>query len=362
MPKSTEPKLVFLDAMRGFAALMVFLGHAKFFLIPFTLSEAIASGAILTIIFSIIMQFFVFGHQAVILFVFLSGFWVAFSQIRKNLSKKDFVKRRLSKVYLPYIFALLFSLVVDLIGSYIFPDFYAKLILTIQSFFSTLFLFGALYTGFGSNIPLITVALIIICYLLYIIFQKHLLIGLLVGIIGTIAYVFSLEPILVVFVYWNIWLFGAIISQLYLQKKLFFNTFPRKVLARIFDLLTILFVLWVLYKNYFFSVWYADIFEDLIVGICLAYLVYRLLTTKIDLKLPSFFNKLSDYSYSLYLIHYPIIVVLYAAFTKDLVVFFAVIPIVWVITLLFNRAVIFSAMLYPAKKVVVPVGKAVSKK
>ena len=59
MPKSKEPGLVFLDALRGLAALVVFLGHAKFFLVPITLGEAIAGGAILTIIAATIMQFFV---------------------------------------------------------------------------------------------------------------------------------------------------------------------------------------------------------------------------------------------------------------------------------------------------------------
>ncbi len=343
MPKSKEPTLVFLDAMRGFAALMVFLGHARFFLMPFSLIDALSGGTIITIVFAAIMQLFVFGHQAVILFVFLSGFWVAFSQMHRQLNKKDFVKRRITKVYLPYAFALVFSLIIDLIGAYFFPELYAKLMMGIYAFFSTLFLYGALYTGFGSNIPLITVALIIFCYLLFVIFEKHLKLGVLVGIIGTIAYLVSFEPILTVLVYWNIWLMGAIISKIYFGKKAFvLKNLKHQLVARFFDIITGLFVLWVLYKNYVFAMWYADIIEDLILGLCMSYLTYRLLTTRNIITLPKSFNKLSDYSYSLYLIHYPIIVIFYAFFGKDLVAFIPVLILVAIFTYLFNYAIVFS--------------------
>jgi peptidoglycan/LPS O-acetylase OafA/YrhL len=351
MPKREEPNLVFLDAMRGLATLVVFLGHVHFFLMPFSLNDALSSGAILTIIFTIIMQLFVFGHQAVILFVFLSGFWVAYSQMKRKLSKKDFLKRRITKVYLPYVFALIFSLGIDLIGNFLFPEFYSQFIMSVNNFFSTLFLYGALYSGFGSNVPLITVALIIFCYLLFAIFEKHLKIGILVGIIGTIAYFVFLEPILTIFVYWNIWLMGAIISKIYFEKKSFkLKNIKHKLIARIFDIITGLFILWVLYKNYIYVLDYSNliayVIEDLILGLCMSYLTYRLLTTKFEITLPKLFNKLSDHSYSLYLIHYPIIVIFYAYFGKDLIALIPVIILVTILTYLFNYSIIFSNKLF----------------
>ena len=343
--KSTAPEMVFLDAMRGIAALVVFLGHARFFLTDLTLSGALVTQNFLIIFGAAILQLFVFGHQAVILFVFLSGFWVCYSQINKQLTKKDFAKRRLSKVYLPYLFALIISAVIDLAAQFFMPQFYSQLVLNVYAFVSTFFLFGALYTGFGSNIPLITVAIIIICYFLYMIFEKHLVIGLLVGIAGLVAYYLTLEPILLVLVYWNVWVFGAITSTIFLKKGNLLSG-KKRYLAYVLDLMSGLFVLWVLYSTYINPTWIANIPQDMLLGIAIAYLVYRLVTAKPRIRTLSFFNKLSDYSYSLYLIHYPFIVVVYALYGKSTWFFFGIIVVVFVATLGFQRLVSFSNGLY----------------
>jgi len=94
------------------------------------------------------------------------------------------------------------------------------------------------------------------------------------------------------------------------------------------------------------AMWYVDIIEDIILGLCIAYLTYRLLTTRRNIKLPTIFNKLSDYSYSLYLIHYPIIVLFYAWFGKDLMLFIPVIILTLIVTYFFNYLVNFSNKLF----------------
>jgi peptidoglycan/LPS O-acetylase OafA/YrhL len=348
MPKSKEPGLVFLDALRGLAALVVFLGHAKFFLVPFTLGEAIAGGAILTIVTAVIMQFFVYGHQAVIVFIFLSGFWVAYSQMHRKLNKKDFLKRRFTKVYLPYLFAILVGLAIDFIGRFLLPEFYAKLVFTIESFISTVFLYGSLYGAVGSNTPIMTVGIIIICYLLFLVFEKRIWLGFLVGILGTLAYLFYYpDPLFFVCFYFIIWLMGAVTSRFYFGgKKLNLKSLWQKVGVRIIDLAGILWILWVLYKNFALGAWYADLPEDIFLGLSMSWLVYRMLTTKFKIVIPKFFNTLSDYSYSLYLIHYPIIVILYALFGKDLIWLIICIVLVTILTFFFNYLVRYSNRVY----------------
>jgi len=348
MPKSKEPGLVFLDALRGLAALVVFLGHAKFFLVPITLGEAIAGGAILTIIAATIMQFFVYGHQAVILFIFLSGFWVAYSQMKRKLNKKDFLKRRFTKVYLPYFFAILVGLAIDFVGRTFLPVFYSPLVFTIESFFATVFLYGSLYGAVGSNTPIMTVAIIIICYLLFLVFEKRLWLGFILGIIGTLTFVFYLpNPALLVLFYFIIWLMGAVTSKIYFGgKRLDLNALWKKVAAHALDLVGIVFILWVLYKNFVLGFWYADLPEDIFIGLSMSWLVYRLLTTKIKLVIPKFFNTLSDYSYSLYLIHYPIIVILFAFFGKSWEWLIICIVLVTILTFFFNYLIRYSNSLY----------------
>ncbi len=54
-------------------------------------------------------KFIYFGGTGVHLFVLLSGFGLYYSYIKKPLSYSMFLKRRISKIYIPYIFVVLFS-------------------------------------------------------------------------------------------------------------------------------------------------------------------------------------------------------------------------------------------------------------
>jgi len=139
-------------------------------------------------------------------------------------------------------------------------------------------------------------------------------------------------------VYWLIWLMGSVVCRIYLNHKIELDSKLKKVLIRILDALATLFVLWVMWKVYFGSMWYSDIIEDLLFGIAISYLTFRLLFSKKPLfAFPKILNKSSDYSYSLYLIHYPIVVLLYALFSSGLEQFLICLVIVTILTLFFNR-------------------------
>jgi peptidoglycan/LPS O-acetylase OafA/YrhL len=59
-------------------------------------------------------KFIYFGGTGVHLFVLLSGFGLYFSYLRKPVSHKEFVRKRLLKVYVPYIMVILVSAIVSL--------------------------------------------------------------------------------------------------------------------------------------------------------------------------------------------------------------------------------------------------------
>jgi peptidoglycan/LPS O-acetylase OafA/YrhL len=78
-------KLNILEAVRGGAALYVFLGH-------FIVGSFIAKTNFLSF-------FFRFGQEAVILFFLMSGFVIELSGLRKKTSFHDFFYKRFLRIY-----------------------------------------------------------------------------------------------------------------------------------------------------------------------------------------------------------------------------------------------------------------------
>ncbi|MFA6995379.1 MAG: acyltransferase family protein [Patescibacteria group bacterium] len=94
--------------------------------IPPSLSTELKGLAILMIVFSHIGYFLVNDHRflwplsslagvGVDLFLLLSGYGLAVSQLQKNLTIKQFYQRRLIKLFIPFWLALLVFLVLDLL-------------------------------------------------------------------------------------------------------------------------------------------------------------------------------------------------------------------------------------------------------
>ncbi|MBY0436485.1 MAG: acyltransferase [Cyclobacteriaceae bacterium] len=128
-------KLIFLDGLRGLAALMVLIGHAKWLL-----QEGYSEGYLLHpnqygLIDKLGLYFFRlfrFGHEAVMFFFVLSGFVIHLSYAQKIRDGKplgtidyiNYYKKRISRIYPPYLVALVLTFFLDSIGANIFPLLY----------------------------------------------------------------------------------------------------------------------------------------------------------------------------------------------------------------------------------------------
>ena len=102
-----------LDSLRGIAAMTVFLFH-----IAMVLPESWREGVVWKIIYFSPLRFFVNGEQPVILFFVLSGFvlsLVFFSG--KEISYVSFASKRVFRLYIPYITAIIFAMMLFLLFS-----------------------------------------------------------------------------------------------------------------------------------------------------------------------------------------------------------------------------------------------------
>jgi peptidoglycan/LPS O-acetylase OafA/YrhL len=101
---------IYLDAMRLFAAILVFIGHANSIFFGFQLR-------------------FVFGQaaNAVAIFFVLSGFVISYVVARKEESWRSYALARASRIYSVALIALLITFIADQIGLAIAPAAYKAL-------------------------------------------------------------------------------------------------------------------------------------------------------------------------------------------------------------------------------------------
>ena len=126
-------KLRNLDILRACLALMVLIGHARSLLwmpwhewnmLPHPIYEKILAAA---------CGAFRFGGEAVTVFFVLSGFFIhlrAASQLTETskqlgFSAHNYIRRRALRILPPYFAALVFTVLADMIGRYFFPGLYS---------------------------------------------------------------------------------------------------------------------------------------------------------------------------------------------------------------------------------------------
>jgi len=267
--------------------------------------------------FTLFFYFFTgLGHQAVIVFFVLSGYLIAGSiitQIRKGVfDVKNYALSRASRLYAVLIFALLLTVVLDHVGIYFDKiglytgklnaatlGFSISDRLSFSYFSSSLLMLQTIVLPpLGSNSPLWSLAnefwyyILFPCCALLIVFIKvkssySLLCVFILILLGWFL-PFNIE------VYFLIWLIGLIPFYISLKQTSF-----KFILA-------ILFVVWLALKK---TVHIDNFLYDFFLGLIVAFWVasfdnYNQLSNQGLLKIN---EKLSSFSYSTYLVHFPII-------------------------------------------------------
>ena len=129
LKKAGSINLKILDGFRGMAALYVMIGHARWLL-----WEGFSEGYVnhpdtyssFEKMFVYFFSLFRYGHQAVLFFFVLSGFVIhlRYSKLLmsgnyKSFDVRDYFKRRIRRIYPPFLFILGFTLILDGLGHYL---------------------------------------------------------------------------------------------------------------------------------------------------------------------------------------------------------------------------------------------------
>jgi peptidoglycan/LPS O-acetylase OafA/YrhL len=123
--KTKQSKLLFLDGMRGLAALYVMIGHARWLLWEGYQNFNIHPNDY-SLIDKALMYFFSlfkWGHEFVLLFFVLSGFVIHYGYCSKlkldkaaSLNFAQYFSRRTRRIYPPFLLALLLTFALDYAG------------------------------------------------------------------------------------------------------------------------------------------------------------------------------------------------------------------------------------------------------
>ena len=259
------------------------------------------------------------GHQSVVIFFVLSGFLIAGSvinQLKRGAFKfSSYFINRFSRLYAVLFIALLLTLILDHTGIYFDKiGLYSGKIKTATLGFSIadrlsfkyfltslLMLQEIVLPPIGSNSPLWSLSyefwyyILFPCMGLFVLYVINKSIYLVIPFLVFVATTLFLPSIILL--YFIIWLIGLIPFYLTLSNKLYKYILP------------VFFLFWVFSKN---LIKMNDFSYDLILGIIIALWVSSYSNFEQPLSTPALRinEKLAAFSYSTYLVHFPLIMLL----------------------------------------------------
>jgi len=323
--KTTAPiNTSILNGIRGLAALYVLIGHARWLL-----WEGYIEGYLLhpqsynqaSKILVSLLAFFGKGHVAVILFFVLSGFVIHYSIIKREKNKLDildYFKRRFLRIYPPLLFCMLLTLVLDLTGKYIYgysiyfqstpvPLINENIISNLNwiTAIGNLLMVQGIYTHvWGTNGPLWSLMYEWWFYMLYpcifYLYKKNRYLSYaVVWLLFIIASngLFDNKLASAVFNYLLCWSLGALLADVLLE-RISLHWFIVPLVICLIELCI---------KGD------SPVIIDTLTGFVFTALLFALLKFKALFSLHrvfDWFNLLGDYSYTLYVIHLPILVMI----------------------------------------------------
>jgi len=333
--KTLRSKLYFLDGLRGLAALYVLIHHARWVLWEGFYEGFLRHPELYNWWNTFLVYFFAlfkYGHEAVILFFVLSGFVIhlRYSFTISELSgaaRFDFIpylKRRFKRIFPPLLLALVFTFVVDCIGAYLqlpiyaFPSPYASIntnLIPTHSLISLIgnlaFLMKVYVPVWGTDGPLWSLAYEWWFYMLYPFFffvsrKNPWLPFILLSVFSLLANTFTIFPIHLlnyVFGLMLTWWFGAFLADVFtasihipFKKLMYLGLLPLSFFIVGF------FVVLPMAANYHYTlcgIGFLSIFAALFH-----------FNRKNNLQFLDKLRFLGDISYSVYVLHMPVLVLL----------------------------------------------------
>lgn len=292
-------KLNILEAVRGGAALYVFLGH-------FILGSFLTK----TNIFSI---FFRFGQEAVILFFLMSGFVIEMSWIKKKISFSDFFFKRFLRIYPLFLLSILFVLSYKLVN---------HLPVETNILLGNLFMLqdmtplkpGTIISTYG-NTALWSLSYEWWFYMLFIpvscLKNKN---AVAITIVAISAMLYFIYPIQVFrwLMYFGIWWSGVMLADYFVLKKIDLKLIFINIIAPLLLLPTILLIVKTTTLKYD-SIGVYPILEIRHFLCALFFIIIALFWKKtnwIGYNYFNYFEKIAPFSYGLYVLHIPLIMIL----------------------------------------------------
>lgn len=300
-----------LNISRAFAALLVMLGHLRGSLfLPY--GDMVESQNIINFLLFFITRL---GHEFVLIFFVLSGFLVGGQSLGSYtggvFSAKKYFINRFTRMWVVVIPTLFLGLIVDWQTLLLDPSLNFGYKLTLPIFIGNLFFLQTIVVpSFGSNVPLWSLACefwyyIIFPIYLFLAFNSYLsnfLKWFLIGVFTLIL--FFIMPNITK--YFPIWLIGAAIRFIPLK-----NNFKKPIW---FWTSLLLLGLSICLSNFLSYLWI-----NYLVGICFAFTIITWMQRNKVVKnnlLKKSIEKLADFSFSMYAIHYFLIYYVIALLQK----------------------------------------------
>jgi peptidoglycan/LPS O-acetylase OafA/YrhL len=352
---SNQLSLSALDALRGLAALYVMLSHVRWFLWA-SQKEYVDSGqGGIGAFIAASSALLAYSHHAVLLFFLISGFCIHHRQAKlmmegasstsgkKLFDVPSFAWRRARRLYPMLLVALILTGLMDYLGNAINPAFYAGqtgypgIDYLPRPDFSAAVLIGNLLMqgglvvpAFGNNMPLWSLAWECWFYVLYPVVLWLSVRARSLGMLAVVSAVsaFSLAygqstPIpgwvRVVLTYWIVWVLGAAIAEAYVGRLKLPGLRLAAPLALIAALAVMLelalrHVMYLGGGNVTFNDPGTDLMLSMAFAVLLAYVMLGLprAVRPVVESAARRLRPLGDISYSLYIVHYPLIVLISA--------------------------------------------------
>lgn len=312
---------VYLDLIRGISAILVVMEH-----LSSRLFVGYGNVENHNVFVKILYLLNILGGPSVIIFFVLSGLFISRSVLKaiteNKWSWKQYLINRLSRLYVVLIPALILTFILDSISvSYFGYEGYKTTSENLMSFIGNLFYLQNITVGvYGSNAPLWSLNYEFWYYMLFPIFMLFLL----TKRNWKLKFIYLISIVLIFSLmnsrmdsYFAVWLIGTCVILLPRINFIAKRFIPMLAIGLLFIIIPIRPL--VMTGRLFTNQWTEDLLlVDLLIGLAFGFFIYTLLhivSDKIKHVDHKWLNKvakvLAGFSFSLYLIHYPIINTVY---------------------------------------------------